>query len=295
MMNTECLYDAYREFLTLLMKNKYIILKTLIPNKFMFLVIFMVIYQIVIIIRQVWLYDGQPTINFSPVTAIQETSASNKKEDNFQFNLFGTASQLTMDVGQDTRPSLQNTAFRTLNLKVSGIVTSSKSGNSIAIIAKDNQQFSLGLGEKIPGASATVEDIFVDHIVINNQGKNESFFLDFDKQTQNIEHNYKHLASGYAITSESYKTQNFYNLVSMTPIIVNKKLNGYRLTPGKDSQLFYHVGLQDNDLAVSLNGSDLRDTKQSQQIMEQLPDITEIKITVERDGKLHDIFIAVGG
>ena len=46
---------------------------------------------------------------------------------------------------------------------------------------------------------------------------------------------------------------------------------------------------------MSLNGSDLRDSKQSQQIMEQLPELTEIKITVERDGQLHDVFIAVGG
>ncbi|MEO2228678.1 type II secretion system protein GspC [Escherichia coli] len=277
------------------MKDKDITLKILTPKKFMFLVLFMIIYKMVIIIRQVWLYDGQPTVNFSPVTAIQETSTSDKAEDKIQFNLFGTASQPTMDVGQDTLSSLQNTAFRTLDLKVAGIITSSKSENSIAIITKDNQQFSLGIGEKIPGASATVEAIFVDHIVINNQGKNESFFLDFDKQTKNIERNCKRLTSGYAITSKLYKLQNFYNLVSMTPVIVNKKLNGYRLTPGKDSQSFYHVGLQDNDLAVSLNGSDLRDTKQAQQIMEQLPDITEIKITVERDGQLHDIFIAVGG
>lgn len=71
-------------------------------------------------------------------------------------------------------------------------------------------------------------------------------------------------------------------------------MHGYRLTPGKDSQLFYNAGLQDNDLAVSLNGSDLRDTKQAQQIMEQLPELTEMKITVERDGQFYDVFIAVG-
>lgn len=57
------------------------------------------------------------------------------------------------------------------DLDVRGILYSSVTEHSVAIFAHNNRQFSLGIGEKVPGYDATISAIFSDHIVINYQGK----------------------------------------------------------------------------------------------------------------------------
>ena len=59
-------------------------------------------------------------------------------------------------------------------------------------------------------------------------------------------------------------------------------------------RLFRQSGLQANDLAIALNGIDLRDQEQAQQALQNLADMTEITLTVEREGQRHDIAFALG-
>ncbi|CAG9435283.1 Type II secretion system protein C (plasmid) [Providencia alcalifaciens] len=275
----------------LLMKN--IALKMLTPNLILCVVLFMGGYKLVIIIYQLWSPDEQLNVSIPHITIPETTSSGSKTDESLQFDLFGTATSLTVNAGEGEPSSLQNVSLSSINLNIVGIVVSSKAENSIVIITKDNQQFSKGPGEKIPGYDATITSIFNNHIVINYQGKNETLFLEFDKPIKNSNSGDDLNNSEYS-AKLIYQPKNIYDFANIVPVIVDKKMHGYRLTPGKDSQLFYNAGLQDNDLAVSLNGSDLRDTKQAQQIMEQLPELTEMKITVERDGQFYDVFIAVG-
>ena len=76
--------------------------------------------------------------------------------------------------------------------------------------------------------------------------------------------------------------------------MVENKLAGYRLNAGKNGDLFYQSGLQDNDLAIVLNGMDLRDTQQAQQALKQLAELSELNLTVERDGKRQNIYFVPG-
>ena len=69
------------------------------------------------------------------------------------------------------------------------------------------------------------------------------------------------------------------------------KLKGYRINPGKDVAFFHRIGLLPNDLAVSINGYDLRDNGQAMQIMQQLSSMSEMNLTVERNGQQQDIYI----
>lgn len=268
------------------------ILKMLTPTLFLCMALLMTGYQLITVIKQFWMTDEKYDFNFAHVTVPQVKTTDNNTEEAFQFNLFGMASSSTESTEQTAQSSLRNEPQPMLNINISGIVSSSKAENSIAIIVKDHKQISVGFGEKIPGYDATITDILKDCIVVNYQGKHETLFINFDKHTNNNTDNSS--SSGNFSTSAIYQPKSFFDFVNISPVMESNKLNGYRLNPGKDRKLFYHVGLQDDDLAVSLNGSDLRDAKQAQQIMEQLPEITEMKITVERDGQLHDVFIAVG-
>lgn len=274
---------------------KDIALKMLTPNWVLCVVILMICNQLVILIRQLWLPVERPIVSFARGTGPQMIDTSNKMTGNYQFNLFGTVLSPTGNVEEESEASLRDAPLSTLKINVTGIVASSTPADSIAIIAKGNKQFSFGIGDKIPEYDARIAAIFTDHIVINYQGRNESLLLDSGEDTVIKDHGDKNQSvSEQVAASFARQPQDIFNILSISPVMINNKLNGYRLNPGANSQLFQRVGLQKNDLAVALNGLDLRDTEQAQQIIEQLSELKEIKITVDRNGQLHDIFVAVG-
>ena len=90
-----------------------------------------------------------------------------------------------------------------------------------------------------------------------------------------------------------YEVITLLDYLSISPVQRDGAVQGYRLNPGKDPALFTAVGLQPNDLAVSLNGFDLRDNAQAMQIMQQLASLNELNITVEREGQLHDVYVSL--
>ncbi|RLM19430.1 type II secretion system protein GspC [Brenneria alni] len=65
----------------------------------------------------------------------------------------------------------------TLNITLTGILASHDAGRSIAIIAKDNQQYSRGIGDAVPGYEARIVTIFADRVVLQYQGRYEALHL----------------------------------------------------------------------------------------------------------------------
>ncbi len=269
--------------------------KILTPNRLLCVVLLIAGYQLVTLIRQFWPPQVPPASGLSRVAAAETVVTGSHTEENLVFTVFGTASPSLPERGeQETTSSLSDVPLSVLDLDVTGILSSSVAENSIAILAQNNRQYSLGIGEKVPGYDATISAIFGDHIVINYQGKNATLPLRYDNPVRKKAQDDNNLTDGTVTARGDSRPKNIFDIMSISPVKVNNTLNGFRLNPGKDSPLFYNAGLQDNDLAVSLNGSDLRDDRQVQQIMKQLPELNEIKITVERDGQLYDAFIAVG-
>ena len=70
--------------------------------------------------------------------------------------------------------------------------------------------------------------------------------------------------------------------LNISPVRVDGRMTGYRLNPGRNPELFNQLGLVANDLAVSINGLDLRDNAQAMQAMQQVAGATEMTVTVER-------------
>ncbi|MEM7151174.1 MAG: type II secretion system protein GspC, partial [Pseudomonadota bacterium] len=68
---------------------------------------------------------------------------------------------------------------------------------------------------------------------------------------------------------------------------------GYRLSPGKEPELFKQMGLQNNDLAVAINGYQLTDLKQAMAAMNELRNSTDATITIERDGEQIDVLFSL--
>ncbi len=84
-----------------------------------------------------------------------------------------------------------------------------------------------------------------------------------------------------------------FDFLQVTPVKKNGQLAGYKLRPGKDPKLFIQSGLRSNDLAVEINGYALNDMQQAMNILRELKDMTEARITVERRGERVEVLFSV--
>lgn len=257
-----------------------------IQNIFSLLASIMVVYQLSVTFKQLRLDYEKTNISLSSSIISKKEILENKTDNELNFNIFGVASSPGDGIVQNPKKTLHNTSQYIAKMKLSGIVFSPRLEYSIAIIESDNHQYSIGTGEKIPGYDATIIAINNDHVIIDDKEESVVLYLNYDSEKLPLDDK--------KAISMTHGPRNIYDVVNITPDIVNKNFNGYRLNAGNDKQLFYQVGLHDNDLAIALNGIDLRNARESQEIMKQLSSLTELKITVERNNQLYDIFITVG-
>lgn len=205
------------------------------------------------------------------------------------FTLFGRAEKKPQSSAHDE--SLDQAPLSSLKLRITGLLASSDAARSIVIMTKGNQQVSLMTGDSTPGNEARIIAILRDRIIVNYRGRNEAILLADDGSMKAA------VAPDTALNSPLSKIrqqpQNILNYLNISPVMVNEQLSGYRLNPGKDPTLFRESGLHENDLAVALNGLDLRDRQQAQQALKQLPELSEITLTVEREGQRQDIYLAL--
>lgn len=205
------------------------------------------------------------------------------------FTLFGRAEKKPQSSAHDE--SLDQAPLSSLKLRITGLLASSDAARSIVIMAKGNQQVSLMTGDSTPGNEARIIAILRDRIIVNYRGRNEAILLADDGSMKAA--GAPDTALNSPLSKIRQQPQNILNYLNISPVMVNEKLSGYRLNPGKDPTLFRESGLHENDLAVALNGLDLRDRQQAQQALKQLPELSEITLTVEREGQRQDIYLAL--
>ncbi|AUH00110.1 type II secretion system protein GspC [Prodigiosinella confusarubida] len=225
-----------------------------------------------------------PAAHVMPVQAKQQSVTLGA------FTLFGVSSEKTKTAGGLDSVQLNNLPLSSLKLSLTGVVASRESGRSIAIISKDNHQVSRGVGERVPGYDAKIVSIQSDKIILQYQGRYEALGL-YDQERggqTDIAQLKEQLQQRPAAAISDY--------LAFSPVMTDSnKLSGYLLNPGRDSDAFYRVGFQDNDLAVAMNGLDLRDEKQAKKAMERMLDVHEFTVTVEREGQRKDIYLELGG
>ncbi|BES85612.1 EtpC protein [Pectobacterium araliae] len=180
-----------------------------------------------------------------------------------------------------------------LNISLTGVLASEDTKRSIAIIAKDSQQYSRNVGDAVPGYEAKIVTISADRVVLQYQGRYEALHLYQEEKAPDAPPS----SGAFSQVKDEIQKAPFtaQDYLTISPVTEEDVLKGYQLNPGKNPDLFYRAGLQDNDLAVSLNGMDLRDTDQAQQAMAQLAGMSKFNLTVERDGQQQDIYLALDG
>ncbi|MEE1675160.1 type II secretion system protein GspC [Agarivorans aestuarii] len=201
-------------------------------------------------------------------------------------------------------PSSTDAPKTSLKLTLSGLVASSDQTKALAIIEHRGKQQTYGVDESINGTQAVIKEIQTDRVILLHRGVYESLLLDpEDKNSQSrsssntAKRNTKAPSndrSAKVDVKEVLKDPSkLTDYIRISPVRKDGALSGYRINPGKNAALFKQVGLKANDLAVALNGYDLRDNAQAMQVMQEMAELTDITVTVERNGQLQDVLFSL--
>lgn len=211
-------------------------------------------------------------------------------------HLFG---RYTQETPTEAAP-IQEAPKSRLNLVLVGAVVSSNSEKSLAVIANKGQQETVGIGEAIQGTRAKLVQVHSDRVIIDNAGRNETIMLqgiDYSAQSAPSSSSSSHRVDISPDTLERIREEirqdakQVFQYVRMSQIKEGDDVVGYRLSPGKDRELFDEVGLQNGDIAVQINGLDLKDAAAMTQVFNALSELTELTLTVEREGQPYEIYI----
>lgn len=259
------------------------------------LLLLLICQQLAVWTWRVWL-PAQPVANTVSLSPAHATSTPSQTT---VYTLFGRSPSATSLKPVPEGVLAGDIPVSSLQLTVTGILASRQTDRAIVIIAKDGRQFSRGVGDAVPGYEARIVTISADRIVLEHQGRYEALYLYRDEvgAASSNSSASKPPAAALSTVRNSLKSEpmKVMEYLSIAPQMKDNALAGYRLNPGKKTELFYRLGLHDNDLAVALNGMDLRDAEQGQQAMAQLPQLSELTLTIERDGQRQDITLTLDG
>ncbi len=264
--------------------------------------------------QMVWLF--LPTTALVPWSPTQQVSNQTKPNQQLDVsaiqrgNLFGRYQT-------ETKPQpkvVQDAPKSRLNVTLVGVVTSSQPELSLAVLANRGQQSTYGVNEMIEGTRAKIVAVHSDRVIVNNAGRDETVMLqgiDYSKRSteqprdssrgaprereeaSNASRPKRTLNLDDVRADIQENPQQIFQYIRMSQVKRDNDVIGYRLSPGSSAALFNEVGLQQGDIAVQLNGKDLSDPEVMTEIFESISDLTELNLTVERDGQPYDIYISL--
>ncbi|QUM91045.1 type II secretion system protein GspC [Moritella sp. 36] len=256
-------------------------------------------YQSAVLTWQLWPIKSDSATLWQPIFSRGSDQAKSYELNTLRnLNLFGkqnAENQASVAVQTIDAPKTR------LRLILVGLVASSEPSLALAIIELKGKQETYGIDDEIGDTNAVLNQVLVDRVIIKYRGNLETLMLDGEEFTRETSGRQSHNESsskaprGLSNLRKDLLSNpaSITDYVRISPVRTNGQLAGYRVNPGKNRELFKEVGLKPNDLAVSLNGYDLTDTRQAMEVATQLKDLTEMSLTVERDGQLHSIYLSM--
>ena len=213
-----------------------------------------------------------------------------------------------------------------LQLILSGLVASDKAETAAAIIEYQGKQETYGIGDVIIGTRASLEQVLIDRVIIKQSGRLETLMLDgadYNQPAQNIAIKKAKLNAKAKGDNGAKKILNKANVVDqrlnnaltknasqlradlskdpgkitdylrISPVRESGNIVGYRLSPGNKSEFFTLSGLKSGDIAVQMNGYDLRVPLEAVQALSALKTERDMSLLIERKNDLIEILFSI--
>ncbi len=196
----------------------------------------------------------------------------------------------------------------TLNLKLLGVLAGDKDYGYAIISSGANKIKHYGLGDDIPGG-AVLHAVYSDRVILerdirmetlrlpraNAKGFNQKKFSNTKPKTAT-----QSKAAGNLNNFETlgqFRQEIMKNPVRLTEFINAAPENnedgqflGYKLTPSKNTDMFYQLGLQPGDVVTNINGVTLDAPNKGPEAMQSLATASEVTMIVMREGTEITLF-----
>ncbi|MEJ2912014.1 type II secretion system protein GspC [Pseudoalteromonas sp. C12FD-1] len=280
-----------------------------------------VVYLAYLLSKLVWLVWPQPVstpLTPSHYSAGSKATSTTSVQNIIEQFLFGKKTVTNKTNTAQQNEVINNAPETRLSINLTGIVAVSNDDQAgIAIIESQGRQVSYLVEEVVQGTRAEVAQILPDRVILSVNGRYETLMLDgldFTKKVsmpvlaareeqdmgpQKIEQSEllinatanPDVKEAIIETREELLNEpgKLFDYIRVSQAMSDGELIGYRLSPGKEPALFKQMGLQNNDLAVAINGYQLTDLQQAMAAINELRNTSDASITIERDGEQIDV------
>jgi general secretion pathway protein C len=219
-----------------------------------------------------------------------------------KLNLFGEFNKQAIEIVE-----VENAPETRLNLTLSGLAASDDPDKAAAIIEYQGKQETYGIDELIEGTKASLAQVLMDRVLIKYSGRLETLMLDgFDykeparsmkkptRRNQNaiVDHSgnaelitmvkeFKH-----DVTENPSKISDY---LKIQPKGKNGEVVGYSLQPGRKPEFFKQTGLKSGDIAIQVNGYNLKEPSEAMQALTEMREASDMSLLIERRGELIEI------
>ena len=237
-------------------------------------------------------------------------------------HLFGKFEPKKVEVVEEIQPIANDVPETSLNVRLTGVVAiGEKATQGAAIIESMSKQATYVVNDTIAGTQAVLKKIFSDRVILQYRGRFETLMLDgidYHEAKRNRQQQVKKTASKPKPKKKSGKAKvdkrhdkalikelkaqreafmkepkKIFDYIRISPVRRDGSLAGYRLRPGKDPSLFKKTGLKSGDMAVEINGYDLKDMQQAMTVLRELRQMTEASIVVERGDQQVEVLFGL--
>jgi general secretion pathway protein C len=275
------------------------------------LVVLLAIFLLAYAADLTWRLWPQPKSNQASETSFRPSPPAINAQNNSvnlapikRLNLFGDYNALPV-----VEETVIDAPVTQLNLTLTGVVSSTNQDEGAAIIENRNQQQTYGVGDKIDGTNASLQEVYADRVIIKNGLTNETLMLDgLDYKKSSSQNNQinntpsprtdrgpqRITLSDDAIEASlelQEKPASFTDYIAVSPHRPDGELKGYRVSPGKKPTLFKSAGLQAGDVITEINGLDLTDIQQAMEAMNMLKELRSLQLSVERQEEILTIYL----
>jgi general secretion pathway protein C len=190
-----------------------------------------------------------------------------------------------------------------LKLVLRGALASDDPQHARAIIADPRgKEEQYAIGDNLPG-NAELSEVHPDRVILKRNGRYETLRLPQDQKQQGnntvsaVKTSLRSAPRPQAASSPAQRLQNISQRVRQNPVSLYEVVRpvpkqdeegnivGYILQPGRDRELFDHLGLEAGDVVVQINDLKLDNAANSAQALKSVQNGQEVSMTVLRDGQ----------
>lgn len=230
-----------------------------------------------------------------------------------KLNLFGDPAQRPVKVVETEITEAPETQ---LNLTLTGVVSSTDPKVGAAIVENNGKQNTYGVGDKIDGTNAILDELYVDRVIIKNSLSRETLMLDgidFNEANRGrqesartevpqgpiVQQSGAQNAERSAQSAKQMRQQisqspsNFADFINIQPHSRDGEMIGYQLSPGKQPNFFQDVGLRSGDIVTEINGLVMSDPAQSLEAITVLKEAQSLQLEVLRGDEALSLSIDI--